>query len=511
MPSPPNILIIMLEGFSALADPRYADVPVETPALDRLAERSMRFEHAHCNSPVCGPSRLSFLTGRYPCNVEAFDNGSELPGHVPTFAHMLNLAGYQTALCGRMHLHGMDQNRGFEQRPCSEMINPLPGTPGDFPGVMEPIQPLAPSPNEIYQPEFSDSPIYRYDEYITEQTCAFLKKHAADAEANPFCLLVGTLTAHPSSRPYPGLEPLYHKYLASDDLPVPEFTPADYQRLPDHAKRQHQYLASDERIFDENYQRHEMAWYLARVEYADRQAGRMLDELEASGLADSTAVIVTADHGESMGQHGSWGKMNFYEEAQRIPFYLALPGAETGSVVRHPISLVDVLPTLADLAGCELPFPVDGTSLLAADSGEEDRIVFSEYHGYQSPSSMYMALRGNIKYCHYLKEPCELYDLEQDPGEKDNRIDDPAYAEAKEALLGEIRQRVDIEGLERHIGEYNVQRETIYTALIESEANARVVREHIAALREARDEPWWDGGAHMAQYEPTCINPRAES
>ncbi len=81
---PDNILLLMIEQFSAFADPRYADVPVVTPALDRLAGRSVRYTRAYCNAPVCGPSRLSFLTGRYPCNVDAFDNGSELPCHEST-------------------------------------------------------------------------------------------------------------------------------------------------------------------------------------------------------------------------------------------------------------------------------------------------------------------------------------------------------------------------------------------------------------------------------------------
>ena len=506
----PNVVIIMVEQFSAFADPRYGDCPVDTPALNRLAERSVRFAHAYCNAPVCGPSRLSFLTGRYACNVNAFDNGSELPGHIPTFAHMLNRAGYRTAMCGRMHIHGLDQHRGFEDRLCSEIINPLLCSPADFPGPLDPIRPLEPDPGETYRPTFSDSPIYRHDEYVTRQSCDFLKKRAADTATAPFCLVAGYLAAHTSFKLYPHLEPLYHKYLRRDDLPLPAFSRDDYQRLPEHARRQHQYLGSDDRIFSESYHRHELAWYLARVEYADRQIGRVLEALKATGLADRTAVIVTADHGENMGRHGLWGKMNFYEEAQRVPLYLAMPGVNPAATVRQAMSLVDVLPTLAELAGCEVPFPGDGTSLLAAGRESEDRLIFSEYHGYQAPSSIYMALRSGIKYCHCLKEPCELYDLEQDPDELCNRVDDPAYADVKDALLGEIRQRVDMEACERRIEEYNAQRDTVHQALTNSEAHSGQARRRIADFRAERNEPWWDGGAYMAQWEPASINPKAE-
>lgn len=506
----PHILLLMIEQLSAFADPRYATVPVETPALDRLARRSIRFHRAYCNAPVCGPSRLSFLTGRYACNVNAFDNGSELPGHVPTFAHMLNLAGYRTAMCGRMHIHGPDQHRGFEHRLCSEIINPLLCADADVPGPMEAIRPLAPDPGEPCQPAFSDSPIYRHDEYVTRQACAFLEERAADTDANPFCLVAGYLTAHTSFKPFPGLEPLYHKYLTRDDLPLPGFTRDDYQRLPEHARRQHQYLGNDERIFSDAYHRHEMAWYLARVEYADRQVGRVLDALESSGLADRTAVIVTSDHGEDMGRHGHWGKMNFYEEAERVPLYLALPGEQAGRTVTLPVSLVDILPTLADLAGCDITFPIDGESFQSLEIEDEERTIFSEYHGYQAPGSMYMALRDSIKYCHYVNEPDELYDLRRDPGEERNRIDDPEVAPAREELLREIQRRVDIQDTERRIAEYNAQRDTVANALNQSDIHVASTRRRIARFREACNEPWWDGGAYMAQSEPASINPQAD-
>lgn len=504
----PNIVIMMIEQFSAFVDPHYVDCPVDTPALDRLAERAIRYHRAYCNAPVCGPSRLSFLTGRHACNIDAFDNGSELPGHVPTVGHVLTQAGYRTAICGRMHIHGMDQHRGFEQRLCSEIINPLPCTPGDHPGELCPLTPLPPAPDLEYSPTFSDSPIYRHDAYVTDQACAFLQAQDRESSSSPFCLTIGWFAAHTGFKPCPELGSLYDKYIRRDDLPIRPFTQAEFDRLPEHARRQHQYLGNDQRVFLETYQRHEMAWYLARVEYADRQVGRVLAALKQAGLEENTAVIVTADHGENMGRHGLWGKMNFYEEAMRIPLYLALPASQAGDgrCERQAVSLIDILPTVADLAAYEVTTPLDGRSLLDLEPDEEERTIFAEYHGYQAPASMYMALRGSAKYCHYLKEPDEFYDRDTDPYEEHDRSDDPDCADIRQSLLTEIHARVEPQHLESRIAAYNAQRDAVYQALVENETHAGRIRRHIQQFREALDEPWWDGGAYMAKYQAPALN-----
>jgi arylsulfatase A-like enzyme len=123
---------------------------------------------------------------------------------------------------------------------------------------------------------------------------------------------------------------------------------------------------------------------------------------------------------------------------------------------------------------------------------------------------MYMALRDSIKYCYSVNEPGELYDLRQDPGEERNRIDDPELAPAREKLLREIQRRVDIEEMERRIAEYNTQRDTVASALNQSNTHVASTRRRIAQFRKACDEPWWDGGVYMAQSEPAAINPMAD-
>jgi choline-sulfatase len=197
--------------------------------------------------------------------------------------------------------------------------------------------------------------------------------------------------------------------------------------------------------------------------------------------------------------------MFFYEEAERVPFYALGPGIPAGRTVRERVSLVDVLPTLADLGGADVEFPVDGVSLapLLRDEHAETggAPVFSEYHGYLSPSDMYMIIKGDHKYCHYLQEPGELYNLAQDPAEEHNLVDDPACEAIRADLEAEIRQRVDIDRLADRIREYNLQRAAITGAMTASEAMQRLNQEYSAWYRSHFDSGWWDGGAYGARWE----------
>jgi choline-sulfatase len=349
-----------------------------------------------------------------------------------------------------------------------------------------------------------DSPLYRHDDHVTSQARDFLLEYRESGDERPFCLTVWYQAAHPSGSPKPALKPLYDMYRGMD-LPLPSFTREDYERLPEHAKRLIQFRGHDESILDPEYHRNQMAIYFAGISHLDHQVGAVLEALERAGLGEETVVIFTSDHGDNMGRHGMWGKMNFYDGPQRVPFYVRCPGCESPRAVEERVSLIDVLPTLAELAGCEASFPVDGASLVPLLSGSRperpDRVIFSEYHGYLSASDMYMAVRGDFKYCHYLLEPGELYNLSEDPGETDNLIGDPLYEPVRAELEAEIRARVDIEAFAARILEYNRQRQAVAEGIAASPVVRADSRRRIDEFRERWDEPWWDGGEFMAQFE----------
>jgi choline-sulfatase len=507
MPRRPNFLIVMAEHFTSLQDPNYQPFPMDLEAITRLATQATRFERAYCAAPVCGPSRLSFLTGRLVCNHGGYDNGSVLASHVPTFGHVLTRGGYRTAMCGRMHIHGLDQHVGFEQRPASEIINPDLCQRGDRKGPAVDIsKPPTPAPDDAPPtPTWSDSPIFKHDEYVTQQACQFLRGVPKDDDDRPFCLVAGYHAAHPGSYPNPAHAPLYDKYIQRD-LPIAEFSPRLFDQLPQHARWAINTTKASNQAYSHAQQRHHMALALAATEYFDQQVGQLLNALDNAGLADDTIVIVTADHGEGLGRHGLWGKMYFYEHAQRIPLYIRVPGRDA-QVVRECVSLVDILPTLADFADCDIPAPTDGKSLrpLIEQTRPErdDAVVFSEYHGYRAPCDMYMVVKGKYKYCHYLTEQDELYDLASDPDEVHNLADDSAYAAIASELMAEIHSRVDIEHTAETIAEQNDQRDLVCEAYEASDTFKRMQRERHEAFRAALNEPWWDGGEYLYAEVPS--------
>jgi choline-sulfatase len=323
---------------------------------------------------------------------------------------------------------------------------------------------------------------------------------------SPFAMAVGYFTAHTGFAPCPLLEELYQKYLKRD-LPVEPFTPADFDALPEHTQRLHLLMRNGAEVFNPDFHRHQMALYLARLEYADRQLGRLLEALDASGRAGETIVAVTGDHGENMGRHGLWGKMNFYEEAQRVPLSFRVPGLAPRRI-EQPVSLVDCLATFADFAGVDVPTPTDGNSLRSLMGGQEaespDAEVFSEYHGYLSPGAVYMLLRGSHKYVCHEREMDELYDLASDPGETRNLIADPDYAPLLVQMRSRLAAHVDRPAVAEAIRRHNQQRDMVSRCLNANPAFIEQTRDRARQLRDGLNEPWWDGGKYIGQWDPAA-------
>ena len=499
---PPNFVIIMVEHFGANLCPGYGSTPLRAPAIERFAAGSARFDQAHCPSPVCGPSRFAFLTGCHVHNTDAYDNGSTIPPWLPTYAHMLTAAGYRTLMCGRMHIHGLDTLHGFEERLSSEIIEPILGTQADMPAKLDPIRPLPPAKPIRTECPVTESAMHHHDEYVAQRAADFLRARPRDPDRRPFMLTVGFLGAHPGSNGNPAFAPLYRDYL-SRDLPLPRFTPADYEALPEHIRRLHQICGAGREIFDPQYHRHERALHLARCEYMDGMVARVLDALRESGLDRDTVVLFTADHGDNFGEHGLWGKMNFYQEAQRVPLLVRVPGGAARGVDGR-VSLIDILPTLAELAGVGTSFPIDGLSFAPALRGGatprgRDGLLFSEYHGYRSPGSAYMVLKGPHKYCHYLHEPCELYDLDADPAERTDLGACPESEPVRRDLRAELARILDVDAFESTVTRYNLRRQAVFAALEASPVTRAATTARLAAFRRELNEPWWDGGEYMAR------------
>jgi len=163
--------------------------------------------------------------------------------------------------------------------------------------------------------------------------------------------------------------------------------------------------------------------YLGCVTFVDQQIGRLVDALKSAGLFEDTDVIYTSDHGEMLGKFGMWWKCTLYEDSVRVPLVAAGPSFPKGVRVRTPVDLLDVQATLFACTGAERPADWVGEPLTQIAPNDEERVVFSEYHGHGTRASAYMIRRGKWKYIHYVEAPNQLFDLDADPDELTNLLD----------------------------------------------------------------------------------------
>lgn len=497
----PNSIVIVCEQFSALNDPNLTASCLQMPNLKKLAERGTHFSNAYCGAPVCGPSRMSMLSGLSPCHNTVYDNGSTLPSHIPTYAHMLTASGFETALCGRMHIHGLDYHKGFERRLATEILNPIVTQRPDWPADGGPIPSLEDGPTAF--PDFSDKPIYKHDEHVTRQALDFLRNRT-DTE-RPFHLTIGYLAAHSGGRPNPAYSKWFKYYLNHPDLPVITRSEDDYASLPENTKRLLALTRRTRKGFRGEYSRREIAIYFSALSFIDEQLGLILKELKMANLDEQTIICFTADHGENLGRHGLVGKMNFYEEAVRVPLYFAGPGIQQGKTIDTPVSLNDLCPTLAHLAGSTIEIPTDGISLLPmlkdGTSLPLDRPVFSEYHGYLCPCGGYMIRRGDWKLVHFPTQEDELYNLTNDPQELCNLATHPNCRDTYQSMRAELDAYFLPAELEANIHQYNLQRDAVATGTFSSPNTCERIIHDIEHFRDDWNEPWWDGGEYMQQFE----------
>ncbi len=436
-----NIVFLFSDEHAASSMGNSGHSVVRTPNLDRLAEKSYTFDNAYCNSPLCTPSRLSMLTGRYPHQIEAWDLGviADQRRH-QTWGHHLGQADYRTVLCGRTHFNGSDRLMGFGHR----LLDDLPKwhRSSGRPPARRPNERRS-SNSHVTECGLGNHAHTVYDRQVTDLALDFLKQEAASASKQPFLLYCGYMHPH-----FPLIAPA--EFLADYDpntleLPSTWDRPLDYQ----HPVIQHlRWAWRNEVPPPESIVRCALASYYALVSALDAQVGRIVNAIDNSPLADNTVIIYTSDHGEMAGHQGIWQKQCFYQPAVQVPLMLRLPAnrTETGRVSQN-VSLLDILPTLLDLAGRSADLP--GRSLLDIARHEADRIdrpVFAEYHHMGMLNAGFMLKKGCHKLCYYVGHSPQLFDLSTDPTESHNLAGTSSLVAKMEA---ELRLICDPEQVDR--------------------------------------------------------------
>ena len=419
-PAKPNILFIMADQLAApLLKMHNPKSKIKTPNLDKLAERSVVFDSAYCNSPLCAPSRMCLISGQLPSKIGAYDNACSIGSDVPTYAHYLRNEGYETVLSGKMHFIG-DQLHGYENRLTADIY------PGDYGWAVnwdEPQRRL-----EWYHNSSSilqAGPCVRtnqldYDEEVLYKTKQYLYDYAREGTGKRPFAMTASFT-HPHD-PYAIEDKYWDLYEGVDiDLPDVHINEEDQDA---HSKRL-QYVSeiTGHKFTPEQIKRARRAYYGA-VSYIDDCIGQLLDVLKKTGLADDTIIMFSGDHGDMLGERGLWYKMSYFENSVRVPMLISHPRQFKPHRVSQNVSTLDLMPTLVELIGSQLVpgLPLDGLSLmphLYGSQGGHDT-VFAEYMGEGTVAPLMMIRRGEWKYITCPVDPPQLFNLTNDPKELEN-------------------------------------------------------------------------------------------
>jgi choline-sulfatase len=481
--SKPNILIVMVDQLNPAFLPIHGHPLVEAPHLVRLAERGMVFDNAYCNSPLCSPSRTAFMTGALPSRTGGYDNAAEFRADLPTFAHYLRRLGYRTTLAGKMHFCGPDQMHGFEERLTTDIY---PADYGWTPDWEKPEE--RPSWYHNMSSVRDAGLCVRTNQIDFDEEVAFAAERALydyvrGPRDRPF-LMVASLT-HPHD-PFAITDDYWNRYDHAA-IDMPRLGKADVALDPHTARIRHVCAMDAEPVTDEEIRRARHAYYGA-ISFCDDHLGRLLTALAATGLADSTVVLFLGDHGEMLGERGLWYKMNFFEGGARVPLVAAGPRIATGRRA-EAVSLIDILPTLVELAGGDpmrdLASPIDGRSLmphLTGGAGHDE--VLGEYLAEGAVAPVVMIRRGRHKFIHAPGDPDQLYDLAADPDERLNRADETAMAATVAAFRTEIAARWDLAALDRAVRESQRRRRLVDAALMTGQTRPWDFQPFVDATRQ---------------------------
>ena len=455
----PNVLLILVDDLKPALG-CYGDPAAKTPNIDRLAARGLRFDLAYCNQAVCAPSRFTLMLGSHSTSTGLYGLGSQLrqkwPEAVTMPQHFAKHGGYSTQSIGKVFHIG----HGNEGDPVSFAV------PHHKDKVIEYLDPASTQGGKLTREEalFTnqqldrirslprgaafESPAVEDDAYADGRVAAETVKRLREAQ-RPFFIAAGFVRPHlPFCAPKK-----YWDMHDPDKLPMPqnEKLPANSPRVAH--KRGGEIAAydpvpeSDDAAFSPELKKKLIHGYYAATSYVDAQIGRVLDELDRSGHAKDTIVVLWGDHGFHLGDLGIWTKHTNYEQANRIPLIIAAPGFTTpGSNTRQLAESVDVFPTLAELAGLPAPAgpqPRDGISLVPVLKNPAARVRDHAYHCFPK-QLMGRAIRTERYRLVEWKKPgappesalLELYDYETDPLETRNHAaDQPQVVKELRAML----------------------------------------------------------------------------
>ena len=446
----PNVLFIMADDLNADMD-CYPGGKAQTPHLDRLAARGVRFDRAYCQFPLCGPSRNSMLCGLYPNATGILRNSQIFRQTIPSHHSLpqaFRLEGYVTARVGKLYHYNVPKSVGTNGHddPASWEIETNPAgcdrleeepfifslKPGQFGGTLSWY--ASPQPDEKHT-----------DGMLAEDAIWLLERFAKRPD-RPFFLALGFYRPH---TPYVAPKFYFGAYPTAS-IRLVEGVQEDIQDLPAMALGSHK---AEHDLLTDPLRREAIQAYRASVSFMDAQVGRVLQALERLGLSEETIVVFTSDHGYHLGEHGLWQKMSLFEESARVPLIMAGPGVSAhGEVVPAPVGLVDLYPTLTALCGVQAPADLQGQNLAlmlknpqAKGRGYALTQVTRTRKGLQPNRVMGYSLRTErwrLTLWDDQREGVELYDHSVDPAEQHNLAGEAMWKDLQDELMHKLRTAV---------------------------------------------------------------------
>lgn len=463
MDSPKNFLIIMVDQLNGTLFPDGPADWLHAPNLKRLAERSTRFAHAYTASPLCAPGRAAFMSGQLASVTGVYDNAAEFPSDLPTYAHHLRAAGYSTCLSGKMHFVGPDQLHGFEERLTTDIYPADFGWTPDYRKPGERIDWWYHNLGSVTGAGVAEtSNQMEYDDEVAHHACARLYDLARGHDERPWCLTVSF--THPHD-PYVARRQYWDLYEDCEHL-LPEVPALAYEVQDAHSQRI--FDANGWRSFDisdEDIRRSRRA-YFANISYLDDKIGQILDVLERT--RQQATILFVSDHGDMLGERGLWFKMSLFDGSSRVPLMIAAPEMAPGRV-DTPVSTIDVCPTLAELAGVDMGIVqpwTEGQSLVGVATGQTERQPVAIEYAAEASYAPVVALRDHqYKYVRCELDPEMLFDLNDDPHEMNNLVDDPSHAEALQRLRSLADERWNLSRFDQEVRRSQARRLVVYGAL----------------------------------------------
>lgn len=416
MPEAANMIFFLSDNHTRNFVGAYGHPVVQTPILDRIAERGVRFDNAYCASPLCCPSRAALATGRYPHQTGYWDNALAYDGKVTSWHHRVRASGATVTSIGKLHYRSGEDDNGF-----SEEIIPMHIVEGKgaliglLRATEEGVPPRA-GPREMYgKSGIGEADYQNYDRDITKHAVEWLNREGARLD-RPWVLLVSYASPHP---PFAIPKRLYELY-SPEDMPLP--VQFDAATRPDHPAVNHvRRVDNFEDPLDEEWIRRTIAGYCGLITHVDEQIGQVMGAVEELGLLPTTRVIYTSDHGEAAGNHGLFGKSVLYDHSMAVPLIMAGPGIAGGRAVGQTVSHVDLYPTLIEAMGARFSLDdsdLPGTSLWPAMDGQQiARLGFGEFHSQSAKVGSFMLRDGDDKLIYHVDMPAQRFDLKADPGE----------------------------------------------------------------------------------------------